>query len=626
MSESLPDGQPWLIPRMKATAPVDQNSSLPALVLLALGAAITAACAVANPESLHHFDDLTHYLFAKWAWQWPAYLIDEWGRPGFTALYFLPAGLSWTACRLLSTLLTAAAAWLAFRIAQRAGLRSAWAVIPLCYAQPLYFQLAQTTLTETPLAFYLTFAVYLAQRDRWAWSAAFISLATITRHEAAIFIPLWILLAWRETTPLLCSCSVSSCLAEILWHRRLVGDSTGETPVPQHGLRAEPGLWRLWPLIWAPVAVNVAAVAIGMVPGIVRLFEPKPSAMYGQGGWLTFFSRSMEAFGPAVMVLAIVGASRLARMPKGGVVVACAVVYFATHTTIRALGLFNSGGYARFLVPISPLLAVMALSGWSRLRSTAPRERRIATMLAAGAMIVLWLAMERQLALYAAQLDEATELPAVHVAAWAVRCTAALLALLAVVTAGLGSWPRHRFLRMTAVPATIVAMLLLTSWALCRPLAKPHAGRIAEEALAWTAAHGFGDREIISANMWVTYATGRALPPLKRGVRSQLEQAPVGSLFLWDEQFAPCDDDSLRLQKLLANPAFGLLHRSRPLPYHSRPYILVFEKRADGASRGHPLGLPDIETANPSRRLAEGPPDDYHAANAGPAGASAPAR
>lgn len=594
MSESLPDGQPWLIPRMKATAPVDQNSSLPALVLLALGAATTAACAVANPESLHHFDDLTHYLFAKWAWQWPAYLIDEWGRPGFTALYFLPAGLSWTACRLLSTLLTAAAAWLAFRIAQRAGLRSAWAVIPLCYAQPLYFQLAQTTLTETPLAFYLTLGVYLAQRDRWAWSAAFISLATVTRHEAAIFIPLWIFLAWRETAPVLCRCSVSSRLARILW--------------------------RLWPLICAPVVVNLTAVAVGMIPGIVRLFEPKPSAMYGQGGWLTFFSRSMEAFGPAVMVLAIVGASRLARTPKGGIVVTCAVVYFAAHAAIRALGLFNSGGYARFLVPISPLVAVMALAGWSRLRSAERRERRIATMLAAGAMIVLWLAMERQIALYAAQLDEATELPAVHVAAWAVRCTTALLALLAVVTAGLGSWPRHRFLRMTPVPATILAMLLLTSWALCRPLAKPHAGYIVEEVLAWVEERGLGDREIVSANAWVTYATGRALPPLKGGIRDQLEQAPIGSLFLWDGQFAPCHDDSLRLQKLLANPAFGLLHRSRPLPYHRRPYILVFDKRPDWASQGHSLGLPDIETANPSRRLAEGPPDDYHAANAGPAG------
>jgi len=606
---------------METGTSADRTRSLTAFVLTVTGAAMTGACAIANPESLHHFDDLTHYLFAKWAWIWPTYLIDEWGRPGFTVLYFLPAGLSWTACRLLSTALTAASAWLAFRIAERAGLRSAWAVIPLCYAQPLFFQLAQTTLTETPLAFYLTLAVYLAQRGRWSWSAAFISLATVTRHEAAVFVPLWMVLACRSR------------------HWLEAGSAQSAIRNPQSAIEAAPpatggqrylgcdlaGLWRLWPLLWAPVVVNITALAVHMVPGVVRLFEPKPSSMYGQGGWLTFFSRSMEAFGPAVMVLAIVGAFKLARVPRGRIVVACAVAYFTTHTAIRALGLFNSGGYARFLVPISPLVAIIALAGWSRLRSAEAGDRRTANFLAAGAMILLWLAMERQLALYAARLDEAAELPAIVVGVWAVRSTTALLALLAIVAAGFTTWSQHRLLSEAPVSAAILAVLLLTSWQLCRPLAKPHAGRIIEETFAWAAAEGLRDREVFSANMWGTYATGRVLPPLERGVRDQLDLAPPGSLLFWDEQFGPPEDDSLRIENLLANPSYRLIHRSRPLPHSRRPYLLVFEKLVGrGSKEGQ---LPDPGTEITPRHLANPQSRDYHADTALAGGVeSAPAR
>ncbi len=79
--------------------------------LLLVGFALTAACGVLSGDGLLHMDDLTHFLYAKWSWQWPSYLLDEWGRPGFTALYALPAKFGWDACRFLSMILSAAAAW-----------------------------------------------------------------------------------------------------------------------------------------------------------------------------------------------------------------------------------------------------------------------------------------------------------------------------------------------------------------------------------------------------------------------------------------------------------------------------------------------------------------------------------
>jgi hypothetical protein len=544
--------------------PRPRDARLAALLTLS-GLAVTLAFALHSPEGIHHFDDLTHYLFARWAIKWPAYLLDDWGRPGFTALYFLPAQISWTACRVLSVILTAASAWLAFRIAQRIGLRHAWAVVPLCYAQPLFFQLSQTTLTETTLAFYLTLAIYLTRHGHWSWSAAFVSLGMVTRHEAVIFLPIWLYFAWRQRVALV----------------------------------------RLWPLVWAPLVVNVLAIPADIKPPILRLLEPRPSSQYGAGGWLTFFSRSMEAWGPGIMVLAMTGIASVWRRRGGAMIATCAVVYFVAHVVIRALGLFDSGGYARFLVPITPIVAVAALTGWLRLWSADPRRRRAAVMLAAGAMIVLWIAAERQLVLYAARLDSAAELPEIHTAKCAVRITVAVLTALAIITAGFGAWPRgkrglapspacsaltrraggeapvplcHGLLGTALMPTALLVLIVLACGKLCHTLERPPPACIIDDLKQWLAVNGLADRKILSANIWVTYATGDELPHGRPSLREALRRAPAGTLFAWDEQFAASADHGLSLQEMLANPTLRLIHRTRPAPFQQQPYLLIFEK------------------------------------------------
>src|SRR5262245_49777299 len=225
----------------------NKRETLIAAALCLLGLAASVICGRIHPDGILHFDDLTHYLFARWAWTWPKYLLHDWGRPGFTILYFLPAGISWAACRILSALLTAASAWLAFRLAQSWRIPSAWAVIPLCYAQPLFFQLSQTTLTETPLAFYLICSVYAADKNRWSLSAAFLSLAFITRHEAIIFLPVYLYFAMRA----------------------------GAIRNPKSAIRNS------LILLSAPTIINCLAWLTGVTPSIKLFFEPHASSQYG---------------------------------------------------------------------------------------------------------------------------------------------------------------------------------------------------------------------------------------------------------------------------------------------------------------------------------------------------------
>lgn len=510
-----------------------------ALALLMIGFAASVvmgwSCGDGSGNGLLHYDDLTHYLYAKWSWTWPAYLVDQWGRPGFTVPYALPAWIGWRACRILSALLTAAAAWLAFRIAGRLGLRHAWAVVVLAYVQPLFFLLSQTTLTETPLAFYLTLAIWWAMRNRWSLSAAVLSVAFVTRHESIVFLPIWIILARRQGT----------------------------------------GLRRLWPLLWAPLLVNLFAWGLGVRPAIATLLDPEPSTEYGHGGWQTFFARSLHAWGPGITILAMIGLPATLRRRGGDCVVWCIVAFFGVQTILRALGLYASGGYARFLVPISPLVAISALAGWGQLWSRQLKCHRRAIYLAGASMVFLWLALERQLKLNAGR---DIELPEIHQAVALIRISTIVIVFLAIGALLLSRSPRWIALEKPLLPVAISVLIGLGVYALHRPLRLPSEAKLILNMRSHLVEENLDKRKIITANIWLDYLLDHAWAPNRPSLREVLEKAPIGTLFAWERQFAASEDHKLHANTFLLSPSFRVVYRTAPRPNEDDPYMTVFEK------------------------------------------------
>ncbi|MCG8408769.1 MAG: hypothetical protein MI923_26485 [Phycisphaerales bacterium] len=537
---SAPNGVDGLRGLEEEQSPTSGETRI-ALGLVLAGLSWSAICALLAPNGVAQFDDVMHYLYAKWVWSWPAYLFDDWGRPGFTAPYSLAAWFGWPMCRLLSATLTAGSAWLAFRIAQMLDVRHPWATVPLAYVQPLFFQLSQTTLTETPLAFYLTVALYLALRDRWSWSAALISLCMITRHEAILFVPVWTFFAWRRGTK----------------------------------------LWRLWPILWAPIVANIGASAFNLSTIVQRLFDPEPTTQYGRGGWLTFFARGLHAWGPGVAMLAMTGLWKMSRQRNGMFVATCILAYFATQTVIRALGLYGSGGYARFLVPISPLIAIAALVGWQQLWHEDTGTRRRAVMLAAASMILLWLALERQIDLHQTRGDIAVEAPTIYLATLIIRILTVIVTALAMISVFGHAKPRWQTYAKPLLPGCIFIIVLLTCYALCRPLKPPEESLLIDEARGRLATMGLGDRIILSANAWIDLVNDRPLSPYRPSVREQLEDAPVGTLFAWERQFAGSDDHRLRLSEFQESPSFRLVYQTPSKQQEKQPYLTIFEKIGD---------------------------------------------
>ncbi len=519
-------------------AATDQRDFI-ANVSVAVGFVASAAYALLS-SGAYQLDDLTHFLIAKWAWRHPSFLFFDWGRPGFTIAYFLPSALGWTAARLATALICAATAWLAYRIAKRMSVPLAWLVPILLYSQPLFFELSFVTLTETALAFYLTAAIALAQSNHWSLSAAALSLTLLTRHESVVFVPVWFAVAWWRGVP----------------------------------------VWRLWPVAWAVIAHRILSPFTTPGPFWQRWLDARPTAYYGHGGWFSMFCRSLEAWGPAVAILAICGLPATRRRPFGGLVVGSLVLYFATHSVFWALGLYGTGGFPRFLVGVSPLVAIVVADCLSMLFSSDESSRRRAIVAAAAVSVALVAAVERQMRLPGVPFYVSYS----HHAQWLVRVLAVALALCAVLACIRPRAATHR-----RTPARLVTLILLAAqvlaWRQIVAVLQPLPNQLAAaDALAWLRDHHLTDRPLIYADICLAYARDEPFAPDAPALRPRTQGAQMGSLIAWDPFFAEhaLPGPALTRAELDSSPAFRFLYETPSFSNQPAVRIRLYEKIAPG--------------------------------------------
>ncbi len=507
-----------------------------ALLCALLGLALSAALALRS-DGVYHDDDLTHLQFARWSWSHPAYLLNDWGRPGFTALYAIPAALGWPVARLLSGLLTASAAWFAFRIAERQRIPLAWVAPALVWLQPEAMTLSATTVTETALMFYLSGAILLGIRKQYARSAALFSLALVTRHETVALLPLWWIIFARAPRPLR-TCALT---------------------------------------LWAPLLHNALSwLCLARLPAAMFL-ESRPTDYYGSGPWAAMAARWLVAAGGALLILAAAGAPDALRRRGGVLCVGSAAVYFLAHTLIYRFGLFASGGYSRFLVPLAPLVAVTAAAALSRscLESGAhpgAQRRQVRLLLSIGAAALLgWYAAD---SIYPGWLWWGLRWPVVALA-WGSAT------LLAVLHARRG--PRTAAMRSAALvrgvcPAFLMCAALGHARHEYRPLMLQEDQLLIREATDHLRTAGLDRRTIVTVNGWVPEFLGRTNPPSTPLLRERLAAMRPGDLFLWDARYCTQPPSPISAEATRALPGMvELWHGSS----HSRDgvYCRLFEKQ-----------------------------------------------
>lgn len=317
-------------------------------------------------------DDVTHYLIARTAWERPALLLDEWGRPGFTIPYALVARIGsveagFVASRLMSVLLLGGSAWLAYHVARGVGVRHAWAAGLLLPAMPLVYFTSYTTTTETIAAFYAIAATaLLLHGQRWA-GAAVLALLPLTRHELIIFlIPVGLYFLWRRDL-------IAAALllwAEVVWNVLIWAMSlyppSGKLPIQRFFSTADAGAlgygypWH-YILRWIDMS-GMVIVALALV-GAMTLWrsQVKQSQKHGVPEQSKNALLSSSGFRAAMVHLMLLTRTRKGRVTL--VVIGGAIGMVVLQTWLYMVNTHLSGGYARFLIPAGPWMAICAAAG-----------------------------------------------------------------------------------------------------------------------------------------------------------------------------------------------------------------------------------------------------------------------
>jgi hypothetical protein len=145
-------------------------------------------------------DGCTHYLFARFAFQIPANLVNMWGRPVCTALYALPAVLGgrFGVCA-ASALIGIGCGLVSFQLARDSNDRSPALALIFTLAGPMLFIHSLSAMTELPFALLLSGAFLAFGRKRWGLAAMLASLLPLTRPEGFGFLLIAaVALFWRH--------------------------------------------------------------------------------------------------------------------------------------------------------------------------------------------------------------------------------------------------------------------------------------------------------------------------------------------------------------------------------------------------------------------------------------------
>jgi len=319
-----------------------------------LGVAATVGVALALLyEDSYQQDGGTHFLFARWGWQYPVNFVSVWGRPLFTFLYSFPAHFGYPAAKLFTVVICLLTAWQTWRLAEQLKFERAELVIPFLFLQPSFLLLCADTMTEPLFALVFLLALRLHLSGRVAAGMLVASLLPLARPEGfflGVLWGLWVLFdsrgggtGWRQTLVRLPSTLLLASGMFLWWLAALL-------------ITHDP-LWILhnWPHEWRP-----------------------EGGQYGSGNIWWYFHKSSEIFGLILKVPFAVGLIVLLWRRRFITGVSAFVLIFVLHALMFIRGSFGSAGYPRYFVCVAPAIALIMLAGWNEIAGALGKYSRLA--------------------------------------------------------------------------------------------------------------------------------------------------------------------------------------------------------------------------------------------------------
>jgi hypothetical protein len=284
-------------------------------------------------DGFYQQDEAAHFVSMRGFWYKPESVLSNWAKPGYKLVYAFPALLGSEFVTLFNALVSAAACWLAYRIAQALGSQIPLLAFVAAATQPLWVNLAFRNYSELLTATLLAGGVYAQLREKRVVAALCLSYVVFIRQEFYPIVALYGL--WL--------------LSQKNW---LAAVSLAVFPLVQH--------------FWG---FAVTGEPLYLLKQILSS-SSEIAAAYKRQGFDHYFKMSLTIYGAATVLLllayfaGIFARKAESRFQKSDFFVALPfVLYFLMHSIFN-LQSFEigpaGGGNLRYLLVVSPLAAVLA--------------------------------------------------------------------------------------------------------------------------------------------------------------------------------------------------------------------------------------------------------------------------
>lgn len=309
-------------------------------------------------------DPFSHFKLAYWGWKYPRLLFDSWGKPVYTILVSPFAQMGMNFARMYNVLMGLLTAFFSWKLARELKLNNAWLVVLLVLFTPIYFSLMFAALTEVTFSMLLILSLLLFFQRKYFWSAVFISFLPLVRTESVVLFPLFLLAfglkkQWKVLPFFTVGFFLISWLGRPFYHSFwwLITD------MPYKGSAADIyGHGSLFHFINQTGGILGYPIAglfcVGLVAGL----------------W-TWIKKERFRLNQRFYFLLLIPAGYL--------------LYLAAHSYVWWKGMGNSLGLIRVIGAVTPLAAIMALSGFDMLANIFSKYRK--TTVAVSAFLLLWI-------------------------------------------------------------------------------------------------------------------------------------------------------------------------------------------------------------------------------------------
>lgn len=290
-------------------------------------------------------DSIHHYLFAKYAPQYPSLFFNHWAKPVYVLLFSPFAQFGFNGIKFLNAIIAFVTIFFTYKIIQKLNIENPIIGAIILIFSPLYFVLIFSGLTEYLFAMFVTIGLYALLVNKSIIACLIISFLPFVRSEGLIIIGVFGLYflfkkEWKLIPLLLFGHLVYSFAGFLVYHD----------------------------LFWVFNKIPYARLG----------------STYGSGKLFHFAEQLIYVVGVPIYILFWIGVVRIGwqSIKKQTTIELQVLVFFGffsffiAHSLFWYLGIFNSMGLKRVFIGVAPLMSIISLVGFNFITESAFQNKK----------------------------------------------------------------------------------------------------------------------------------------------------------------------------------------------------------------------------------------------------------